>query len=138
MNQEYALLHEALRLCDWSQRRELAEALNCPGIRKSRFDDSEEWEAAVGGVTFRLYASGSGPHARHFHRLYVRCPVCGKEIPYGRLHQHAGQHVRKFGLDIRPNRSVWHRHYYVEKDTNVWRKMPREFQRAFPQQPGNF
>ena len=90
------LLHDALELCDWSTRKELAILLNDPGVTKSRWAKGKTYTKSVGGITFRLRSGvrqfGEKPY---FHRLLVACPCCGREVPYGRMHQHAIQHVVK-------------------------------------------
>jgi len=139
------LLLLGLELCDTGNRKQLGHLLHHSGVAGSRFGMEEEWTKSVGGITFRLRSSvrkfGEKPF---FHRLLVNCPCCGREVPVGRLHQHAIQHVkgREVALrhpDDKPRRwtSIWHEKWYVD-EIGGFRRMPQEFQRGFPSNPAGF
>ena len=139
------LLHDALELCDWSTRKELAILLNDPGVKKSRWPKGKTYTKSVGGITFRLRSGvrqfGEKPY---FHRLLVACPCCGREVPYGRMHQHAIQHVVKrwkrltSPTDPKPSfRSIWYKRWYVD-EYGFFHKMPRVIQYGFPSMPAGF
>ena len=143
------LLHWALQLCDSSNRASLGLILHHPGIESSRFGRDEEWVRMAGTIRFRLRKHSSFqqpgmPEGLYFHRLLVTCPCCGREIPAGRLHQHAMVHVnaRMAVRDQRENgyvtRSVYHPNWYVDPSSGDWKRVPRQWQRSFPQQPAGF
>jgi hypothetical protein len=137
---EADLLHRALELCDgWNGRMQIETMGGVKGPIKSRYGKDESWTCGVDGVTFRLFPHGLAPNARHFHRLYVRCPVCGKEVPAGRLHQHAVTHVPacRHHSGVYQRTSLWHRNWYVD-DLGNFKPKPREFQREFPSLPAGF
>ena len=52
----------------------------------------DRWKKqTIGPFTVKVYASkGKGPGFRKtsFHRVFVVCPRCGREIPAGRYHMH--------------------------------------------------
>ena len=128
------MLHQALTLC--GQRRSLALVLGKDGVIKSRFGKEEEWSRAAGGIIFRLRPASSS----QFHRLEVSCPVCGKFVSAGRLHQHANVHVRylvRFGDESPLRNSIYYQNWYVDAE-GYWHRMPREFQRSFPSLPTGF
>jgi hypothetical protein len=138
------MLHQALELC--STRDSLAIVLGEEGIIDSRWAPTEEWTKSAGGIVFRLRPAGElrkFGERHYFHRLEVACPVCGRWVPAGRLHQHARVHVRK-RLDWRspvkfdrPSSSVYWRYWYVDA-VGYWKPQPREFQRGFPSMPAGF
>jgi hypothetical protein len=120
----------ALELCSWENRRNLGYLLRHPGVRKSRFKKGEEWTRNVAGITFRLKSGerkfGEAPY---FHRLNVVCPCCSREVPYGRLHQHAIVHVVGRLVELRhPDdgplrlKSVWHERWQVTEEGGFRRK----------------
>ena len=76
--------------------------------------------------------------------VHVACPCCGREIPYGRMHQHAIQHVVKrwrrltSPTDPKPSfRSIWYKRWYVD-EYGFFHKVPREIQYGFPSMPAGF
>lgn len=45
----------------------------------------------VDGFWVRVLSQRSARRVGYFHRLFVTCPVCEREVPFGRLHQHVGK-----------------------------------------------
>lgn len=87
-----------------SPRHQVFEAM---GVRyKSRtIPKNAEGVAIVDGITFKLKKHtakgvverkwtrrGSGLIKVSTHRLFAECPLCGKEVPVGRMQQHAVVH----------------------------------------------
>jgi hypothetical protein len=60
-------------------------------------------EAIIEGFVFILYPTSVG---RSSHRLFLDCPYCEREIPFGRIRQHfySASHGGKFA---RPNPDNW-------------------------------
>ena len=63
--------------------------------------------AEVEGVTFVLHEHTGHKSGRKssMHRLFATCPVCGKDIPAGRMHQHAVVHDENRPLKMSKARS---------------------------------
>ena len=137
---EALLLHRALQLCDgWNGRLQIETMGGVKGPVKSRYNGPvTDWTCAVDGITFRLFPAGLAPGGNGFHRLYVRCPICGREVSAGRFHQHANIHVppaKSTGTYRRT--SLWHRNWYVD-DLGHFKPIPYEWQREFPSKPAGF
>lgn len=142
--QSHALM-QALELCSWENRADLGLILYSGGVMDSRWPETEEWTRMAGTIAFRLRPAGK--HRKfgekpYFHRLEVLCPCCGRWTPRGRLHQHARTHVNarlasSEPLMDGPRASVWYKRWWVDQH-GIFRRMPNEAQRGFPQQPAGF
>jgi len=74
--------------------RRVYDAMGVKVGRGRKIPKSAKGVAEVEGVRFVLHehvGHGSGRKSSK-HRLYASCPVCGKDIPAGRMHQHATVH----------------------------------------------
>jgi len=72
-------------------RKRVYDAL---GVKGSKFPKQAKGVAEVEGVTFVLHEHTGHKSGRKSskHRLSAICPVCGKDIPLGRMRQHAVVH----------------------------------------------
>jgi hypothetical protein len=73
-------------------REMLATSMGVPHYKGHTFPKTAEGTANIGGVVFKLYKHVPRGHKTSKHRLYAVCPVCGKDVPVGRMHQHATVH----------------------------------------------
>lgn len=142
--QQSEQLHLALQLCSHENRANLGVLLGHEGVMDSRFDPSEQWVRQVGLLTFRLKKAGKlrqFGEPRWFHRLYVQCPCCGKNVPVGRLHQHARTHVAgrvapsEVALPKHHRVSIWHERWWVDERGYFLRRGVFQ-QRGFPLSAG--
>lgn len=72
-------------------REMLAASMGVP-YKGTRFPKEAEGTANIGGVVFKLHKHVPRGRKTSKHRLYAQCPVCGKDVPVGRMHQHATVH----------------------------------------------
>ena len=72
-------------------RKQVLAAMGVP-YRSTKIPKEAHGVAVVEGVTFKLHRHIPKGRKVSKHRLFAECPVCGKDVPVGRLHQHAVVH----------------------------------------------
>ena len=76
-------------------RKRVYDALGV-NVKGRKIPKSAHGSVEVEGVKFVLHehipAKSGNKYSERAHRLYAICPMCGKDIPAGRMHQHAVVH----------------------------------------------
>ena len=87
-------------------RKRVYDALGV-NVKGNKIPKQAKGVAEVEGVNFVLHEHTGHKSGRKssMHRLFAICPVCGKDIPAGRMHQHAVVHDENRPLKMSKARS---------------------------------